>query len=279
MPGGSRADDLHDDLIQQVATLRTSQQWLDAMTTAAKFHSYSFGNWMLMWAQGEKRGMSVTRPAGYRAWQGFDRQVRKGEKGLKILAPMGRKDDDGDFQLFGFRVATVFDVSQTDGEPLPDTGTPTLLEGEGDEEVRQSAEAMIRDNGFTYEYATLAGPNGLTNYGDHTVRIHDELAGAQVTKTTVHELAHVLLHGKHDACRGKVEVEAESVAYVVCGAMGMDTSAYSVTYVAGWAEETDDPASAMLATAEVVVRTARKVLAYIDSYQQAADEDSAEQAA
>ena len=260
-----RAKELHDDLMAQVGELRTSKEWLDAMTAAARFHSYSFGNWMLMWAQADRRGMTVTRPAGYRAWQGFGRQVRKGEKGLKIFAPMAKKDDDGNVSVFGFRVATVFDVSQTDGEPLPDMGAPALLEGDGDTIVQDAAVAMIEDEGFTFRFDVLSGPNGTTNHGSKEVVVDSRLAPAQATKTTVHELAHVLLHGDRSLfdCRGRVEVEAESVAYVVCAAAGLDTSSYSVAYVAGWSEDTGDAEKVMLATAERVVKTARKVLAVV----------------
>ena len=260
------AEEFHEDLMEQVAELRTSQEWLDAMTAAAKFHSYSLGNWMLMWMQAERRGMTITRPAGYRAWQALDRQVRKGEHGLKIFAPMTRKDDDDNVMVFGFRLATVFDVSQTDGEPLPDVGMPVLLEGEGDTTLRIACEEMIVDEGFTVSWAPLHGPNGTTNHTTKEVKIEESIDPAQATKTTVHELAHVLLHADRIAalgCRGRIEVEAESVAYVVCAAAGLDTSQYSVRYVAGWSEDTDDPAKAMLATGEVVVKAARKILAYI----------------
>ena len=261
-----KADALHDDLMSQVKALRTSQEWLDAMTTAARFHSYSFANWMLMWAQGELRGFQVTRPAGYRAWQTFDRHVRKGEKGLKILAPMIGKDDEGNKHVFGFKVVSVFDVSQTDGEPLPDMGVPALLEGDGMSVVLDGAVAMIEDEGFTVEYASLGGPNGTTNHGTKKVKIEEANDQAQATKTMVHELAHVLLHGDRAGrgCRGVIEVEAESVAYVVCAGMGLDTSQYSVAYVAGWSEETNDPDKAMLATAERVVKTARKIFAVLE---------------
>lgn len=260
------AEEFHEDLMEQVAELRTSQEWLDAMTAAAKFHSYSLGNWMLMWMQAERRGMTITRPAGYRAWQALDRQVRKGEHGLKIFAPMTRKDDDDNVMVFGFRLATVFDVSQTDGEPLPDVGMPVLLEGEGDTTLRMACEEMIVDEGFTVSWAPLHGPNGTTNHTTKEVKIEESIDPAQATKTTVHELAHVLLHADRIAalgCRGRIEVEAESVAYVVCAAAELDTSQYSVRYVAGWSEDTEDPAKAMLATGEVVVKAARKILAYI----------------
>ena len=224
----SRADQLHQDLLDQVAQLRTSEQWLHAMANAARFHNYSFGNWLLLWSQAERRGTTVTRPAGYRRWQDLGRQVRKGETSYRILAPVTRKvkvegadSEDTEMRMVGFRVVTVFDVSQTDGEPLPDVG-PRLLTGDGD-----------------------AG-----------------LDGAQLVKTTIHELAHVLMHADdgHIDCRGRVEVEAESVAYVVCAAAGLDTSAYSVAYVAGWAERSDDPERTLLSTGERIVSHSRRIL-------------------
>lgn len=262
----AKAEELHSDLMTQVGELRTSKDWLEAMAAAARFHSYSFGNWLLLWAQGERRGIKVTRPAGYRAWQTFNRHVRKGEKGFKIIAPMTRKDEDGDTVMFGFRVVTVFDVSQTDGEPLPDVGAPDLLEGEGDTVLQEAAIKMIEAEGFTFTIDELTGPNGVTKPSSKEVIVDGRLSPAQATKTTVHELAHVLLHSSKGefTCRGTGEVEAESVAYVVCAAAGLDTSQYSVKYVAGWAEATDDPGKAMLATAEVVVRTARKILASLE---------------
>lgn len=189
---------------------------------------------------------------------------------MKIFAPMAKKDDDGNVSVFGFKVTTVFDVSQTDGDPLPDMGGPVLLEGDGDDELREAFQLMIQDQGFTVGYGPLGGPNGWTKHKTKEVMIESDIDDAQATKTMCHELAHVLLHGDRTVfdCRGRVEVEAESVAYVVCAAAGVDTSQYSVKYVAGWAEETDDPAKAMLATAEVVVKKARTILAFVEAYQQ-----------
>lgn len=276
-----RIEALQAELSEKVAQLRTSEEWLDAMAAAASFHQYSFHNWMLMWAQGEQRGMQVTRPAGYRAWQGMNRYVRKGEKALKILAPMMQKIDDGNevrMVLSGFRVVNVFDISQTDGEPLPlDVMKPPLLEGEGDLTLRMACEEMIVDQGFTMSWAPLHGPNGTTNHKTKEVKIQDDLPQAQRCKTTVHELAHVLAHEGHGwgDCRGTIEVEAESIAYVVCKAAGLDTSDYSVSYVAGWAEETDDPTKAMMATAETVVKVARDILSYIEGRQAIAAQDAA----
>lgn len=105
----TRADDLHQQLIDQVAQLRTSEEWLQAMVTAARFHDYSLGNWILLWSQAEQRGTTVTRPAGYRRWQSLDRQVRKGETGYRILAPTTRRVevDRGDSEETERRVVVL----------------------------------------------------------------------------------------------------------------------------------------------------------------------------
>lgn len=266
-----RAEALHAELVERVTALRSSNEWLEAMTAAARFHSYSFGNWLLLWSQAERRGMTVTRPAGFRTWQELGRHVRKGERGFQILAPVVRKiDDDKDPTkprrvVSGFRVASVFDVSQTDGVPLPESG-PQRLPGDDPTPLYRSAVDMIRGAGFSFEHARLQGPNGVTSPTTRAVVVDEQLEPAQRTKTTVHELAHVLMHAGTPGfeCRGQVEVEAESVAFVVCGAVGLDTSAYSVAYVAGWAESTDDPARTLLATAEAIVRTSRHILGTCD---------------
>jgi antirestriction protein ArdC len=266
-----RAETLHRQLLERVGELRSSKEWLEAMMTAARFHDYSFGNWVLLWSQAEARDTQITRPAGYRAWQRMGRQVRRGERGYQVLAPVTRRakrndkdDDDGSRVLVGFRVATVFDIAQTDGEPLPDAG-PRLLNGEADAPVVDAAIGMIEAQGFTFTLGELRGPNGVTRPVTREVVVDGRLEGAQITKTTVHELAHVLLHSDSETidCRGQLEVEAESVAYVVCGAAGLDTSSYSVAYVAGWAETTDDPSRILLATGERIVAASRRILDHI----------------
>jgi antirestriction protein ArdC len=265
-----RADQLHRQLLDQVAQLRTSEEWLQAMTAAARFHEYSLGNWLLLWSQAEERGTTVSRPAGYRTWQSMGRQVRRGERGYQILAPITRRvtrddEDEPERVVCGFRVVTVFDLSQTEGEALPDVG-PRRLTGEGDARLLEAGIGMIEEQGYQFSLAPLRGPNGLTRPGSKQVMADAGLDGAQLTKTTVHELAHVLMHaddGQVD-CRGRVEVEAESVAYVVCTAAGLDTSAYSIPYVAGWADITTNPEETLLRTGERIVATARRVLAVLD---------------
>lgn len=274
------ADELHEQLLEQVSQLRTSEEWLAAMVTAARFHDYSLGNWLLMWSQAEQRGTTVARPAGYRTWQKLGRQVRKGERGYRILAPMTRKlptevaeTEESTRIVTGFRVVSVFDVSQTDGEPLADVG-PRLLTGDGDTDLAQAAIGLIEEQGYEFSLESLHGPNGLTRPTTKDVVVEENLEEAQRTKTTVHELAHVLMHASESefACRGRIEVEAESVAYVVCGAAGLDTTAYSVAYVAQWAETTTEPERTLLATAGRIVSNARRILEQADRSEQFAIE-------
>ncbi|HZD22324.1 MAG TPA: hypothetical protein VE569_02830 [Acidimicrobiia bacterium] len=153
------------------------------------------------------------------------------------------------------------DIAQTGGEPLPDVG-PRLLTGDGDARLLEAGVSLIEDAGYTYSLEPLRGPNGVTRPGSKQVIIDAGLEGAQLVKTTIHELAHVLMHAEdgHIDCRGRVEVEAESVAYVVCAAVGFDTAAYSVAYVAGWAERSDDPERTLLSTGERIVSHSRRIL-------------------
>lgn len=266
------ADELHDQLLEQVGRLRSSEEWLGAMVTAARFHDYSLGNWLLLWFQAEERGATITRPAGYRTWQKLGRQVMRGERGYRILAPMTRRvspeeteTEEPERVVTGFRVVTVFDVSQTEGEALAQAG-PRLLTGDGDERISRAAVAMIEEHGYEFSFGPLGGPNGQTRPTTRQVVVEESLGEAQRTKTTVHELAHVLMHATEGeiTCRGRSEVEAESVAYVVCGAAGLDTSPYSVAYVARWAESTADPDRTLLATAERIVSVARRILERFD---------------
>lgn len=238
---------LHDQLRASLAALVTSEDWQQALEVAARFHNYSFSNSQLIWAQAQARGFTPSRVTGYRTWRSLARQVRKGEKGLAILAPIIRKVEvEGDDRtekvergVVGFRPVHVFDISQTDGPPLPDT-SPALLEGDLPE-TWEAVAGLIGDAGYSLHFeddSRLGTANGLTDMLGKQVLVKESLSGAQRFKTAVHELAHIRLHepdaeGRPD-CRGTVEVEAESVAYMVCASLGLDTADYSLPYVASW---------------------------------------------
>jgi len=124
-----KAQEAHDRLVAEIEKIETSDDWKAALDVASKFHQYSFNNQILIDVQAADRGFEPTHvmpygnKAGTSGWKSVGRQVRKGEKGLGIFAPVRRKteDEDGEsrYVVVGFRVAHVFDISQTDGEPLP----------------------------------------------------------------------------------------------------------------------------------------------------------------
>ncbi len=279
MQSSDAAAQLHAQLEESLWALVTSEDWLAALEVASKFHDYSFANAQLIAIEAHRRGITPSRVAGYRKWQELDRQVRKGEKGIPILAPIIRKTPDlepdhtpaatradskeeSERRVVGFRVVHVFDISQTDGEPLPEV-RPQHAVGDLPQQWDTLA-ALIAAEGFTLDLvhpASLGTANGMTTWDSRQVAIRDDLSGAQRFKTAAHELAHIRLHdpdgGQRPECRGVIEVEAESVAYIVAAAAGIDTASYSLPYVATWS---DGNANLIAQTAQRVLTCARGIL-------------------
>lgn len=273
-----RTAELHRQLAEKVEALTTSEDWAAMLATSAKFHRYSPNNVLLMLAQRPQ----ATGVAGFKAWQGMGRQVRKGEKGIAILAPCGgpcrscagaghhHTDRSltcgrcgGSGRWTNFRPAYVFDIAQTDGEDLAPTIRPTLIEGEAPAGLLEALAAQVAAAGFSLVYGppSTPGANGTTEYLSRTVTVRADVSDAQKAKTLAHELAHVLLHdGTSSAmgCRGRVEVEAESVAYIVAAASGLATEGYSLPYVAHWS---GGDTKVVATTAERVIRCAGAILA------------------
>ena len=215
---------------------------------------------------------TATRVAGFRKWQELGRQVRRGEKAIRIFGFRTKKIDDepadgateaGERRtLTYYPMLSVFDIAQTN--PVdPDAADPGLLA----RHLTGADEAGILD--AVIDYLTAAGwivervplPGGANGYtstdGTRRVVTEVDLLGAQAAKTALHEAAHVLLHaddepGEYAAHRGIKETEAESFAYVTAGLLGLDTAAYSVGYVAGWA---DGDAAVIRVAAAAVLRT------------------------
>jgi N-terminal domain of anti-restriction factor ArdC/IrrE N-terminal-like domain len=222
-----------------VETLQQSEEWIHWLDIQSRFHHYSWGNGVLIAMQRP----DATRVAGFHTWRELGRLVRKGEKGIQILAPMvGKKSKDADPDApkvcYGFRGVFVFDISQTDGDDLPEI--THRLEGEDPDDLFAKLNTFANDRGVSVTLSgDLGAANGLYTFLTKTISIRDDLSRAQMVKTLVHEIAHALLHDEQAAIsdRHGCELEAESVAYVVTSALGIDSSEYSFGYIATWAKD------------------------------------------
>lgn len=301
----ARLEELHGRLAGAVERLVTGEDWVRAVSFAARFRSRSFSNTLLIWTQhqaafgqGRVAEPFPTYVAGYRQWQGLERQVVKGQAGYMIFAPVtarfatvnpsdptswrrlarGEKCKTNEVErsrMVGVKLAYVWDVSQTDGKPIPEPPAPRLLEGQAPEGLWEGLAAQVKAAGFDLlrvpDASVIREANGMTDYAARTVAVRSDMSDAARVKTLAHELAHVLMHGPDNpetrAHRGIAEVEAESVALMVGAAHGMDTSGYTVPYVSGWASSVKDtsPVEAVKATGERVRRTALGVLDRLDT--------------
>lgn len=263
---------LHERLTAQVETLRNSDQWTAYLDYCRSFHRYSFGNLMLIFAQCP----TASQVAGYKAWQAKGRQVRKGERGLRIFGTgtvrIRKADDDGpaddDARRRIFFPVSVFDIGQTDVmEGHEDVSTVAhVLTGQDPDGIYDRVCAVLTAQGVTVRSEDLHGSaNGYTAHvgdddGPLEVVICGSLAPAQRAKTALHEYAHVALghladdHAEYVQHRGRYEVEAEATSYVLAGLLGLDSSAYSTGYVATWQER---------AESDVLRETATRVLAAV----------------
>jgi antirestriction protein ArdC len=264
----SKLEVLHRQLVEAVADLATSDGWTRMLAAAARFHEYSPSNILLICAQRP----DATRVAGIRTWNSLGRRVTKGEHGIAILAPCVYRAAPGETaaadeppatrssrptteppeaegssdamprQLRGFKVVHVFDVSQTDGDPLPEV-EPALLSGTGPDGLWEHLSGLVYDDGYRIERGPCRpGTNGYTDFTSRVVRIRDDVEPAQAVKTLAHEVGHIRADHEHRfadyatsaACRGQAEVEAESIAYLITAQAGLDSGTYSVPYLAGW---------------------------------------------
>ncbi len=221
-----------DERIQILANLTDaaarSESMIGFMQALTKFYKYSLNNILLILIQNP----DATRVAGYNDWKKkFNRQVQQGEQGIKILAPCAYKmdpdDEESPMEIKGFRVVNVFDISQTEGEDLPDA--PNWVSPEKNKELEAKLLTFAADNDITVE-VTEDLPDGTQGRSQGGLI---QLAPNAGTKTLIHEIAHELLHKKKRSSRDVMELEAESIAFVVGYTFGLDNLA-SPNYLALW---------------------------------------------
>jgi len=252
---------LIEQLTTGIANLTSSDEWRRFLDFQSQFHHYSASNVMLIMLQ---TGGHATKVAGFRAWQRMNRFVRKGEKAIYVLAPMVYKRDDvpepdGDARVIkGFQYVPVFDISQTDGEDLP--SVCNRISGDDPAGLYGELVAFAHSIGFTVEdFDFDGGPNGDCSHLTHRIRVERSNSAAQRVKTLAHELAHAILHEKYED-RAVAELEAESIAYVVCKSLGLESSDYSFGYLASWAGSGEKAVADIRASCERIQKVVATLL-------------------
>lgn len=284
-----RADELHqitDKLEKGVKDVFQSDKYKQFLNVMAKFPRYSVNNTMLIMMQRPDAQLCQS----FTGWKQMGRYVKKGEKGISILAPAPYKiereqtkldekgrpvfDADGEpvkekveVTIRAFKVVKTFDLSQTDGKELPTIGPSELVGNiEGYPKLLQALQEI---SPVPVSFELIDGDaKGFYHLEDKKIVVQDGMSEVQTIKTLLHEMAHEKLHDKDnvpeakDISRNGKEVEAESVAYVVCQHYGINTSDYSFSYVAGWSEGKETPE--LKASLDKIRQTASEFIYQID---------------
>ncbi len=233
---------LLDDLAQEISRLRESERWHNYLSVQARFHHYSPRNVLLI---------SLQRPcasqvAGFTTWRALGRSIKRGEQAISILAPILRTASaiEEEQPRIGYRWVNVFDIAQTHGDALP--SPVNLLEGHDPCDFEGLIAVLASELGYPISYELLPdGVNGEIRWTHRTIAVQQDNSPLQRIKTIAHELGHALLH-EQERDRRRAEMEAESVAYVVLHALGIDSSPYSAGYVASWMGDTAEAHDALL---------------------------------
>ena len=285
-----KVKEITDKLEEGLKELFNSEKYKSYLSTMSKFHNYSFNNTLLIAMQKPE----ATLVAGYQAWQkNFNRHVNKGEKGIRILAPAPYKikeerdkldpvtgevmlDKDGmpqteevEIKIPAFRAVSVFDVSQTDGEPIPELEAKELLSTVEGYEDFIKAVTFVAPVPVSFE--DIPGDSkGFFSPTEKRIAVQEGMSESQTLKTMVHETAHSMLHDREvnkdilapAKDRNTKEVEAESIAYTVCQHFGIDTSEYSFGYIAGWSTGRD--MKELKSSLDTIRRTASELITGIE---------------
>ena len=278
-PAADKVKELMDKLEAGVKDVFESEQYKTYLKAMSKFHNYSFGNVMLILLQCPNASLV----AGFHKWKkDFGRAVKKGEHGIMILAPCPQKKfidreiekPDGTKEIESvlvvrqrFKVAYVFDVSQTEGRELPSYGVDKLAGDVQHYDEFYKAIESVAPVPIIFRPATEQS-EGCYKHKEQKIYINEGLSQIQTVSVMIHETAHAILHalpvengeivGKHEKDRRTREVEAESVAYVVCQHFGIETGDSSFAYVTSWSKNKELPE--LKASLECISKTASKMI-------------------
>lgn len=265
MTTNKNIEEITKQLEEGVKAVFESDRYKKYLDFMSKFYDYSANNCILIYMQMPE----ATLIAGYQTWKNkFHRQVRKGEKAIKILAPIPHKTErvnkDGEVEEIRwttFRAVPVFDVSQTEGEELPKSCCQKLIANfSGYTEI---VAKLIEFSEVPVAFEDIqGGANGYFSGANNCIKIKSGMSEAQTVKTLIHEIAHSILHKKdgeeEKASRNTKEVQAESVAYIVSNYLGLDTADYSFGYVAGWSAGQE--AKELTESVEQIKKTAKQII-------------------
>ena len=286
-----KVQEITEKLEQGIKELFESEKYKNYLNTMSKFHNYSFNNTVLIAMQKP----DATLVAGFKAWKrNFQRHVKKGEKGIRILAPAPYKmkeeqekldsetkeimlDAEGkpimeevEITIPAFRAVSVFDVAQTEGKELPELDVKELSDSV--EDYENFMQALTEVSPVPIEFEEIeGGAKGYFSQSTHRIAIQEGMSQSQTLKTAIHEVAHAKLHDRElnkgiddveHKDRNTKEVEAESVAYTVCQHFGVDTSDYSFGYIAGWSSGKE--MMELKASLDTIRRTASEIITGIE---------------
>ena len=295
-----RVKEIVSSIEQNIQDLFQSERYFDYLRTMSRFHSYSVNNTILIHMQRPHASMPAAR---FNKWKQFGRHVKKGEKGLTIIAPTPLKkkieemrldpdtkapvlDGDGNIimdektvEIPLFKPVKVFTADQTEGKPLPSLATGLT----GDvQQYEAFMEALRRTSPMPISFAALApDTDGVCSFTKQTISIREGMSQVQTVCATVHEIGHAVLHDREkdrlsaaagntdkDPPKAKdkntMEVEAESVSFAVCQYYGIDTSANSMGYIAGWSRDKSLPE--LKASLETITKTVSGLISTIDRH-------------
>ena len=274
-------------LTHAVAELITTEAWLSMLRVAARFTRYSPSNVLLLWMQAEQRGESLSRVAGYRAWQAMGRQVVKGSRSFAVKAPVRRQltleqaterartgqrpafDADGRPALVvrGFRLERVFRYEDTEGEPLPECPEVGYITGDTPAGVWDALASLVARDGYRLTANSEDGETrGHTNFTERVVNVDPRYDLAEQLHILVHELGHIRCghEDRREVARAQRETEAESVAFIVCTILGLAVGDVAATYIGGW---TDGDPDTIISAQAAIHTAARSLLSDLSDHQ------------